>query len=224
VTSIVRRRRAVLVTTLAAALVLAGCGSSGSSTPAAGAADSTGTSGASGSPGSSAPPSAGSSGSTPSVVQGVTLTAQGSQLRLGQTARVTWQPQGKGVSVAALTVTRLQKVPISVFADWRLDRKTQHSTPYFVHVTVRNLGHTNLSGVVVPLYLLDQSNTLLEPSTFQASFPRCPSRPLPRSFKRGKKTSACLVYFITHHGKLQAISFRPSGDFSAITWTGRSGR
>jgi hypothetical protein len=158
------------------------------------------------------------------VAQGATLTPQGSKLRLGQTARVTWQPEGKGVSVAALTVTRLQKAPISDFADWRLDRKTQNSTPYFVHATVRNLGRTNLSGVTVPLYLLDQSNTLLEPSTFQASFPRCPSRPLPPSFTRGKKTSVCLVYFITHHGKLQAISFRPSGDFAAITWTGPTGR
>ncbi|HEX3931331.1 MAG TPA: hypothetical protein VHW64_11520 [Nocardioides sp.] len=207
------------VAAVAAALVLAGCGSSGSSTPNAGGGGSPGSStGSSSGSSSGSAPSGGSSGQ----VQGVTLTPQGSALNVGQTARVTWQPQGKAVSVAALTVTRLQREPISVFSDWRLDRTTQHSTPYFVHATVRNLGNTNLGGATVPLYLLDQSNTLLQPSSFQASFPKCPSRPLPKLTK-GRTTSVCLVYFVVHHGTMRAVSFRPSGDFKAITWAGHVG-
>ncbi|MGC4109622.1 MAG: hypothetical protein QM747_04185 [Nocardioides sp.] len=219
------RRRAprplgVLAAAAATALLLAGCGG-GSSSPSAGDGGSTGSDSgpSSGSSGSSG----GSGGSTPSTAAGVSLTPQGTALTLGQTARVTWQPQGKGTSVAAITVTKLQKMSISAFSDWRLDKKTQHSTPYFVHATIRNLGNTDLSGTVVPLYLLDQSNTLLQPSSFQASYPPCPSQPLPPKFKHGKTARVCLVYFILHHGTLQAISFRPTGDFDAITWKGHVG-
>src|SRR5947207_15645642 len=106
---------------------------------------------------------------------------------------------------------------IKAFSDWRLDRATQKSTPYFVHATVRNLGRSDLSGKPVPLYLLDRRNTLIQASTFQAEYAPCPSRPLPKKFTHRKRTSVCLVYFAPDHGKLVAISFRPSQDFDAIT-------
>jgi hypothetical protein len=197
-----------------AALALAGCGGSSSSTP---------TAGGSGSSSSQEPGSDQGGSSSRSVVDGVTLTAAGSQLKLGQTARVSWHPDQKTVGVLSMSVTKLLKMPISVFSDWRLDKATKKSTPYFVHVTVRNLGKSDLSGKPVPLYLLDQHNTLLQASTFQAVYPKCPSRPLPAKFKRGKKASVCLVYFAPHHGKLTAISFRPTQDFEAITWKGHVG-
>jgi hypothetical protein len=154
------------------------------------------------------------------VVDGVRLTAQGSQLRLGDTARVSWKPDQKTVGVAAIAVTRLQRMPIGAFSDWRLGPATQRSTPYFVHATVRNLGRSDLSGKAVPLYLLDGRNTLLQASTFQAQYAPCPSRALPTHFRRGKKTSVCLVYFAPKHGRLVAISFRPTESFQAITWKG----
>jgi hypothetical protein len=210
----------VLVPVLA--LALAGCGGgSGSSTPTAAGGSSptapTSTSSTSSSRTSSSSPT---KGSYPTAAQGVTLTAQGSQLKLGQTARMMWKPDQKTVGVVAISVTGLQKKPISAFSDWRLDAATRKSTPYFVHVTVRNLGRSNLSGRPVPLYLLDQRNTLLQASSFQAKYAACPSRPLPAKFTRGKKTGVCLVYFAPDHGTLVAISFRPAQDFDAITWKG----
>jgi hypothetical protein len=213
---VIRRTLPALV--VVAALSLAGCGGAGSSEPGAG-----GTGGSSGSGPTASTQSGGPSqspSSSSAVVQGVTLTAQGSQLRLGQTARVSWKPDQKTVGVIAVSVTRLQKMPISAFSDWRLNAATQRSTPYFVHATVRNLGRSNLSGKPVPLYLLDQRNTLLQASTFQASYAACPSRPLPAKFTRKKKTRVCLVYFAPDHGRLVAVSFRPTQDFVAITWEG----
>ena len=153
-------------------------------------------------------------------MDGVTLTAQGSELKVGQTARVSWRPDQKTVGVIAVSVTKLVRMPISAFSDWRLNAATQRSTPYFVHATVRNIGRSDLSGQPVPLYLLDQRNTLLQASTFQGSYAACPSRPLPAKFTRSKRTSVCLVYFAPDHGRLVAISFRPSQSFQAITWTG----
>lgn len=197
------------------ALVLAGCGGSSSSTPqGSGAPTSSSTTATDGSSGTS-------DNTYPSTAAGVRLTAPGSELKLGQTARMTWKPDQKTVGVVAISVTKLQKMSIRAFSDWTLNRATRRSTPYFVHATVRNLGHSNLSGKPVPLYLLDQRNTLLEASTFRAKYAPCPSRPLPAKFEKGKKTSVCLVYFAPHHGKLVAISFRPDQTFDAITWKGQ---
>jgi hypothetical protein len=205
-------------------VALAGCGGSGSSAPGAGGSDSstpteatTGPSGPSEDTSTSASPGKANTG----TVHGVKLTPQGTRLKLGQTARVSWQPDQKTTGVAALTVTGLLEMPISAFSAWRLKPETRRSTPYFVQVTVRNLGKSDLSHVPVPLYLLDEREALVEASTFRAKFTPCPSRPLPARFKTGDKAEVCLVYFAPQHGKLVAISFRPSEDFDAINWTGK---
>ena len=85
------------------------------------------------------------SSTSPTVRAGLTLTAQGTAAEArrdgaGRPGSRTRRPVG----VIAVTVTRLQKVPIAAFTDWRLDPATQKSTPYFVHATVRNLGKSNL--------------------------------------------------------------------------------
>jgi hypothetical protein len=200
-----------------AALVLTGC--SGSSTPQSGSG-----------PASSGPstpdqsqsqsPSQSTAASSLPVPPGITVTPQGTSLRLGRSATVAWQPDQSTVGVIRLTVTGQQRVPMRAFRDFRLDRATRRSTPYFVKVTVKNLGSSDLSHVPVPLYLLDDHHTLLQASTFQAQFPACPSRPLPSGFRRGRHATVCLVYFVPKHGKLVDMSFRPSADYNAITWHG----
>jgi hypothetical protein len=216
-------RRPHLALVAAAALVLAGCGSGNSSTPTTGSSGPNATAPTT-SRTTSSPTSQSTSSASATVVQGVSLTAQGSQLKIGEAAKVSWQPNQKVVGVLRLAVTQVQKVSIDAFRDFRLDSATQSSTPYYVHARVTNLGRTNLSGVPVPLYLLDHRNTLLQSSTFQAQFPACPSRPLPGGFTHGKKTSVCLVYFASQHGTMDAVSFRPTQAFDAITWQGRSPR
>jgi hypothetical protein len=182
-----------------AALAMSGCSGSSSSTPAATAS----------SPAHSLP-----------VPKGVTLTPQGTSLDLGKAATVAWRPSQKKVGVARIAVKHLDQAPISAFDSFQLNAATRKSTPYYVHATLDNVGHSDLSHVAVPLYLLE-NNTLLQPSTFTAQFAPCSSRPLPAHFKPGSKAKVCLVYFVPHHGKLDAISFRPTQDFDAITWHGK---
>ena len=43
---------------------------------------------------------------------------------------------------------------------------------------------------------------------------------MPAKFTHGKKATVCLVYFAPGHGTLTAVSFRPTQDYDAITWTG----
>jgi hypothetical protein len=217
------RTTTLAVALVAAAVSLSGCGGSGSSNPVTGGSSTSATTPASTPatprPGSSSASSSPSSSTTRSV-EGVKLTPQGTKLKVGDSATVSWQPNQKKTGVIRVKVTQLQQVPVSAFSDFRLTPAIRKSTPYFVRATIRNLGKSDLSGVPVPLYLLDARNTLLQTSTFQALFPACPSRPLPSTFTRGKTTSVCLVYFAPDHGKLVAISFRPTEDFDAITWTG----
>ena len=193
---------AALLATLG--LALAGCGGGSSS----------------GSGGSGSSASGTTGGSSPATVQSVSLTAQGTALKVGQAATVSWQPSKHPVGVVKLKVTQLEKAPISAFDAWQLDPATKKSTPYYVHAHVQNVGTHSLAGVPVPLYLLDDSNVLLQASTFKATFPACPSTPLPPKFTHGKKASVCLVYFVPKHGSMSAVSFRPTPSFDAITWTG----
>ena len=211
------RRPALSALAAVAVLTLAGCGGGGSSSEPT-------TQGSGSSPPTHTPSGASThatrSSSASAVVDGVRLTRQGARLKVGDTARVSWHPDQKTTGVVAITVTGLLRMPISAFSAWRLDADTRRSTPYFVHATVRNLGKSNLSGVAVPLYLLDQRETLHQASRFEAMFTPCPSRPLPPKFTKGAKAEVCLVYFVPQHGKLVAISFRPTEDFDAITWEG----
>jgi len=189
-------------------LALSGCGGSDSSGSAPGPGTSSGTA------------TDGGSSTSTGVAQGVELTPDGSSLKVGDTARVSWEPNQRTTGVIAVKVTRLQRVPISAFRDWRLTGTVQRSTPYFVHARVRNLGRADLSGKPVPLYVLDHRNTLLEASTFRARFDACPSTPFPARFRHGRTASVCLVYFAPDHGRLDAVSFRPTQDVEGITWRG----
>jgi len=213
------RRTAVPALVAVAALALAAC--AGGSDPSDPSATDAGRSGPATSPTPSTSSTASAGPQLPEAVDGVTLTAPGSRLKLGDTARVSWKPDHRPTGVIAVKVTRVLKMPIGTFHDWRLDPATRRSTPYFVHATVRNVGKSDLSHVAVPLYVLDQRETLLEARRLLAQFSPCPSRPLPAKFERGDTASVCLVYFAPHHGKLVAISFRPTEDFDPITWEGR---
>lgn len=200
--------RQVLAFTMAAA-VLAGCTSKNE--PNAGASATTGA--------TSSSPSAAPSDYL-DVPDGVQLTAPGSQLSVGQTATVAYEPRQGTVAALDIKVTRLRKATFAQFIGWKLDKKIKQTTPYFVDVKVTNVGDTDLGGRLVPLYIVDGQNRLIEASIFTATFHPCPGATLPKKFGTGDTTRACLVYLSPDHGDLTAVSFRPTQAFDPITWTG----
>jgi hypothetical protein len=156
------------------------------------------------------------------VRDGVELTAQGSQLEVGDSAVVAFEPRQDEVAVLDITVTRLEKTSFEEsFSGWQLDAGTRKSNPYFVHATVRNVGGTDLGGRPVPLYIVDGRNTLIEASGFASTFKPCPSKALPKKFENGDRAKVCLVYLSPRNGDLTAVSFRPTEDFDPIVWTGK---
>jgi len=205
-------RHAVLAGLLAGSLLLTACSDDSGDEPDAGGSSS---------------PTAGagtaSASATPylPVPEGVELTPQGSELRVGDEAVVAYEPRQGTVGVLSIRVDRLEKTSFKEsFGGWQLDGPTKKSNPYFVRATVTNAGDTDLGGRPVPLYIVDGRNTLIEPSSFASRFEPCPSTPLPKKFGAGKTAEVCLVYLAPQKGALTAVSFRPEQEFNPITWTG----
>jgi hypothetical protein len=154
------------------------------------------------------------------VPAGIKLTALGTDLQVGQTAKVAWQPKNSMVGVVSITVTRLRQGSIKDFAGFTLDDRTRISTPYYVDAKVKNLGKTDLGGLAVPLYMVDGKDTLVQASSFQSTFRPCAAKPFPKKFAPGKSAEVCMVYVAANHGQLKAVSFRPTQEYLPIQWTG----
>jgi hypothetical protein len=154
------------------------------------------------------------------VPEGVELSAQGSQLDVGDTAVVAYEPRQDQVAALRITVTKLVDASFKDFAGYELSEQTRKSNPFYVEASVKNVGDTDLGGQGVPLYAVDDSNRLVEASTFRGTFQPCSPGAFPERFKNGDRGKFCLVYLAPDKGELTAVSFRPVEDFDPITWTG----
>lgn len=195
--------RAVLAALLAAGLLLSGCGAQDQQPEQA-----------------KASPSVQLPTGNVDVPSGVTLTKAGTTLKFGQAATVAYEPNVKKSSVLSMAVQRVRTGRISDFSAYRLDARTRASTPYYVNVRVKNVGKGDLSRAAVPLLAVDTRDTLIQPSSFNNRFAKCPSTPLPAKFTPGKAASLCLVYLVPQGGKLEEMSFRPLQAFEPIVWKG----
>jgi hypothetical protein len=196
-----RARTALIAALVAPALVLAACGADTEKKP-------------------SAKPSTDLPTGNVEVPSGVTLTKAGTGLKFGETATVAYEPNTKRSSVLELTVVSVQAGRISDLAAYQLDDATKKSRPYYARVRVKNVGTGDLSRAAIPLYAVDSSNSLVLPSSFNNTFAKCPSTPLPAGFTSGKTTSGCLTYLVPPGKTLVMMSFRPLQAFEPITWKG----
>ena len=151
-------------------------------------------------------------------------TEPGTELGFGDSAVLAWQPTQDLAGELELTVEAVAEQRQSVFDGWTRDDAMVASRPYFVTVTLANVGDTDLGGLDVPLYLLDTSDTLGPPWSFEEPFAPCRSRPLPAAFAPGDSTRTCLVYFARAGSTYDAMAFQPVPDVEAITWTGEPER
>lgn len=152
--------------------------------------------------------------------EGDELTEPGTELELGEAAFIKWQATQKLEGHVAVTVQRLDQVSIKEFRAFKLDEDTKASTPYYVHVTVANLGDTNLAGVRLPLYLNDGSEVFIPQANIPTQFDPCPSKPLPEKFTGGKQINTCLVYLAPEGKKLESMDLRSTEMIDSISWTG----
>ena len=200
---------------LVAALVLSGCGGGdGGDT----AGDNPSSPGGTGSSGTTDGGSASSSGGSETADTGP---QPGDELGLGETAPLRWDPKENLQGDVDVTVERIDKSTMKDFAAFKLDKALKASTPYYVHVKVKNNAATNLSGVELPIFLDNGSDVLFPSARITSSFKPCPSQPLPKKFSKGKKADLCLVFLAAPKTKLEAVAMRPTEEIEPITWTGK---
>jgi len=157
--------------------------------------------------------------STLDLPRGVELTEPGTRLSYGETATVVYE-QNRG-TVLDLTVESVTEGSIRDLRSFELDEQIRSSTPYYVRVSVENVGEGEIGGGGVPLFGVAPDDTLLPAARFTTRFRRCPSAQLPGEFAAGDTFGGCLVYLVPDGGELQAVSYRPDQEFDAVTWTGR---
>ena len=83
-----------------------------------------------------------------------------------------------------------------------------------------NVGDGDVGQTPIPLWAVDDKNTLIQASSFTNSFSRCPSTPLPTTFAPNASVTTCLVFLVPDHGKLTGVSYRPLQAVAPIVWTG----
>lgn len=196
-----RARTALIAALVAPALVLSACGADNEKKP-------------------TAKPSVDLPTGNVDVPEGITLTKAGTELKFREPATVAYEPNTRRSSVIELRVNSVQAGRIADFSAYQLDARTRKSRPYYVRVHVKNAGDGDLSRAAIPLLAVDTRNTLIQPSSFNNTFKKCPSTPLPAGFTSGKTMSGCLVYLVPPGGTLVEMSFRPLQAFEPITWKG----
>lgn len=147
-------------------------------------------------------------------------TEPGTELRFGDSAVLAWQPTQELAGQLELAVEAVAEQRQSVFDGWVRDAAMAAARPYFVTVTLGNVGDTDLGGQDVPLYLRDTDGTLGAPWTLGGDFTACQSGPLPVPFEAGAEAEMCLVYLVPDGGRVRDLVFEPSEGYDPITWTG----
>jgi len=154
------------------------------------------------------------------VPSGVVLTKAGADLKFGEKATVAYEPNSERNTVLELTVNSAAEGTIADLGSYVLDDRTKSSTPYYVDVTVTNDGDGDVGQTPIPLWAVDNANTLIQASSFTNEFTRCPSTPLPTTFAPNATVTTCLVYLVPDQGKLTGVSFRPLQAVAPIVWKG----
>lgn len=156
------------------------------------------------------------------VPEQVTLTEAGAAMDLGQPATVAWRPRQQEVAVLDLQVDRVERTSFDrSFRGYKINKKTAAMTPIFVRATATNPTGADVGTLRVPLYLADNSGTLVEESIVKGDFPACSGGTLPKRLRKGKSADLCFVYFLAQGRKFDNVTFQLPGDLAAVTWSGK---
>jgi hypothetical protein len=142
----------------------------------------------------------------------------GTQVKQGESAKVLFVVNDKRKGLLLLSVDSVRTGSTSDLANFILDPKAKSSTPYYVDVTVTNLGGGHIGGVPVPLYGVSGQTTLLPPADLMGSFKPCQADRIPRHLGKGRSFSTCLMFFSPRHGELTAVEFQYASDVEPVTW------
>jgi len=189
---------------LAACSTSASGGTSSDTAPAAASATPAAPSGSSAPGGSSAPSRAGR------------LTAPGTHLGFGQAATVAWVPPSADATSAQkgfklqVTVESIEKGSIADFRNVELSASERHTTPYYVTLRIKALGHATPHGSDDPAITfdaIDDRGQQQQSITFLGTFHRCNETQVPKPFVTGKAYQSCLAYLMPGGGSIRQVQW-----------------
>ena len=205
-------RMAAWAAAAAALPVLAACGgSSGGGSTAANQPTSASPPASSSAPQTPASPSGSGSPSAPAAAGG-SLTPPGTHLAFGQQAIVGWDPDDTGkVFKMQVTVVSIAKGSIAKdFTNIDLNAKEKASTPYYVTLKIKALGHslhTDSTHPSISFNALDDRGQEQGSVTFFGTFQRCDDPEMPKPFTDGRSYTACMTYLVPGGGSIKSVTW-----------------
>jgi pSer/pThr/pTyr-binding forkhead associated (FHA) protein len=144
-----------------------------------------------------------SSGSKKTVSAGK-VTPIGSKLKLGDTAVIAYtDASNHKKSTIEITPSPVERGSISDFKNVQLNAEQKSSTPFYVKVSVKNVGKGDLSGGSPATYIdgVDDRGQNQTSVIFFGNFSRCPDV-RPKHLKPGESYNTCLTYLIAKGGSI----------------------
>jgi len=126
----------------------------------------------------------------------------GKALKFGQPGVVDYEDASTNAkSKVEVTPKKLEKGSIDDFKDLKLEPSQKSMTPYYVEVSIKNVGSGNLSKTnpTNSLMGVDERNESQTSVTFIGDFKRCDSK-APDSLKKGESYDGCLVFLVPQGG------------------------
>jgi hypothetical protein len=152
------------------------------------------------------------------------VTPAGSTLQVGETATIDYEDTGGSgrSTLIAVTPESIEEGSIDDFKNIDLDEAQQSSTPYYVRMTVENVGKGDLSGTEPGSYIngVDDRGQDQNELIFFGEFDACPDAD-PESFKPGESYETCLTYLMPGGGAIEGlrwIMFDEKTSKSNIDW------
>jgi len=142
------------------------------------------------------------------------------QLSFGDAESVTWEPTGDLAGELSIRVDEVREGDFADFDGLVGSGITADNQPFYVDTVIANEGDADLGGLDVPLYLQDSNGILSPPWGFAEPFQPCDSGPLPEPFGAGEEVELCLVFLGSPGATFESVTFQPTLDTAAVTWTG----
>jgi hypothetical protein len=145
-------------------------------------------------------------------------TPPGTTIRQDQHAKVLFLVNDQRKSLISMAVDSAHTGSTKDLTNFIMDGQAKSSTPYYVAVTLTNVGGGRIGGAPVPLYGVNGQGTLLPAADVRGSFKKCQADRIPRHLGKGESFSTCLMFLSPRHGRLTSVEFQYASDVAPVTW------
>lgn len=155
------------------------------------------------------------------------VTAPGTELKLGETAKVELKPLDEPYDSKVrfridATVEKIEKKSLSDLKGVNLDAEQKKATPYFVSVSLSNPGRTIPSSDDPDVRFdgIDDRGQEQNPVIFIGDFPGCDNPQPPKPFSKGKSYKSCLVYLVPGGGSIDEVRWTGTDEYISkpVVW------